>query len=337
MERKEQSDVKSVAYQNKDISSKFMAEKFRDTFFKVYGLDIPDIVRVEPTELPAIEVNDMSMDNLFYLKDGSYAIVDYESEYSEENKVKYLGYVARVLKRVYNQTKSIPRLRVVIIYTADVVKGSTNSTLDMGDEQLILTEAFLSEMDAAKIIKHTEEKLSSGIGFTDEEKLQLMLCPLSIKGKLGKMDAVRKAIELAKQIQDASVQTQVLSGLVAFCDKVLSQEDVEEIREIIKMTKFDRLIYEEKMEAVNAKAKEVTEEVTEKVTEEVTEKVSKEVAETIAANLLTNGLSVDFVSKNTKLDITVVEKIAEGLKAANKVEENEKTEEPKELQEVLAV
>ena len=34
-----------VAYQNKDISSKYFVEEFKDTFFKVFGLDLPDIVR----------------------------------------------------------------------------------------------------------------------------------------------------------------------------------------------------------------------------------------------------------------------------------------------------
>ena len=81
-----------VAYQNKDISSKYFVEEFKDTFFKVFGLDLPDIVREEPTELLAIEVNDRAMDKLYYLDDGSYAIIDFESVYSEENKVKYLGY-----------------------------------------------------------------------------------------------------------------------------------------------------------------------------------------------------------------------------------------------------
>ena len=37
------------------------------------------------------------------LEDDSFAIVDYEREYSEKNKGKYLGYVARLAKRLYNE------------------------------------------------------------------------------------------------------------------------------------------------------------------------------------------------------------------------------------------
>ena len=83
-----------VAYQNKDITSKYFADEYKDTLFKAYGLELPRIVRMEPTELPVVEVNDMAVDNLFLLEDGSYAIVDYESEYNEENKIKYLGYMS---------------------------------------------------------------------------------------------------------------------------------------------------------------------------------------------------------------------------------------------------
>lgn len=44
-----------IAYQNKDIFSKFMGGRMRNKSFKAYGLDLPEIVRVEPTNLPTIQ------------------------------------------------------------------------------------------------------------------------------------------------------------------------------------------------------------------------------------------------------------------------------------------
>ena len=82
-----------IAYQNKDVASKVMAEEFEGKSFAVYGIDVPKIVKVEPTNLPAIEANELRMDNIFLLEDSTYAIVDYESEYRRENIFKYLGYV----------------------------------------------------------------------------------------------------------------------------------------------------------------------------------------------------------------------------------------------------
>ena len=56
------------------------------------------------------------------------------------------------------------------------------------------------------------------------------------------------------------------------------------------MTKFDKLIYDEKMEAIN------------------------ENSERIAKNFLNNGFSVEDVSINTGLDRNVVEELARNIK-----------------------
>ena len=223
-----------IAYQNKDISSKYFADEYKNTLFKVFGLDLPDIVSVEPTELPAVEVNDMAMDNRFLLADGSYAIIDYESDYSEEKKVKYLSYVARLFKRVYNQTKEIPRIRIIIIYTADVKEGSTKRTLDMGDERLILTEAFLSKLVADEIFEECESKIKNGIGLATEDKLRLMICPLSREGSSEKIAAIHRAIDIICLQEDISEMKKLLAGLWAFNDKMISRKDSEEIRLTIK-------------------------------------------------------------------------------------------------------
>ncbi len=239
-----------IAYQNKDIASKYFAEEYKDTLFKVYGLDLPDIVSIEPTELPAVEANDMFMDNLFLLADGSYAIIDYESKYTDENKVKYLGYVARLVKRLYNQNKKIPKIRVVIVYTADVSKGSTNNELDLYADKLMLTEVFLSELDATSILAECKEVIEKGSSLQPIQKLRLMLCPLSEIGKEAKRAALRAVIDLAKDLSDEEEQRQILAGMIAFSDKIISRDDAEEIRRLMSVTKVGQIIYEEQEEAV---------------------------------------------------------------------------------------
>ncbi len=295
MDNEENSNEKSVkvAYQNKDISSKIFAEDFKDTYFKVFGLELPSIVRAEPTELPAIEVNSNAMDNLYYLADDTYAVVDFESVYSEENKVKYLGYVARLFKRVYNQCRKIPKLRVVIVYTADVEEGTTNPKLDMGDEKLVLTEAFLSKFDSEKIIRECNCKIVKGLNLTDEERLKLMICPMAVKGKAGKIGAIHQAIDVMSNISDDNLRMKLLTGMLAFCDKVIADEDVERIRREIKMTKWERLLYNETLEAVN--------------------KATNDKTYTIATNMLSDGMSPDKVSNYTGLDIAVVEELSRNL------------------------
>ena len=69
---------KKIAYQNKDIASKILSEQFRGKSFSVYGIDLPEIEDIRPTNLPAVEADELRLDNLFLLADGSYVFVDYE-------------------------------------------------------------------------------------------------------------------------------------------------------------------------------------------------------------------------------------------------------------------
>ena len=63
------------------------------------------------------------------------------------------------------------------------------------------------------------------------------------------------------------------------------------------MTKFEQILYKEKMEAVN----------------EAVNRAVDENAENIAENLLRDGLDIEFVSRNTGLDLAVVEAIAQRI------------------------
>ena len=113
--KKQKTGKSDISWQNKDITSKVLAEAFKGKSFEVYGVKDSEIVEAGPTNLPAIEANELRMDNLFEFKNGSLGIVDYESTYDEENKVKYLSYVARIVRRIYNERKRFVPIRIIII------------------------------------------------------------------------------------------------------------------------------------------------------------------------------------------------------------------------------
>lgn len=62
----------------------------------------------------------MRMDNLFLLEDGTYAIVDYESDNWSEDRIKYVNYIGRVMERYYNENREVPVIRMIVFYTGDV-------------------------------------------------------------------------------------------------------------------------------------------------------------------------------------------------------------------------
>lgn len=96
----------------------------------------------------------------FLLEDGSYALLDYESSYRIRNKVKYAGYVLRLLRRLQNDGANIADLniRIIVLYTADVTRQQTKDTLNVGDLIICTTEAFLMEIQSEEVKARIRQK-----------------------------------------------------------------------------------------------------------------------------------------------------------------------------------
>lgn len=240
-----------IAYQNKDITAKYFGENLKEKSFSAYGLEIPKIRKVLPTNLPAVEANELRIDNLFLLEDGSLAIVDYESDYTESNKVKYLNYLTRTIKH-YIQEGLIPatseiHLRMIVIYTADILPGQTRPDFDAGCLKLHIEEAFLVSVPSEDLEHHLQDKIIKGLPLTEEEQMQFIILPLTYKGKGAKRDSIRRCFQLAKRIENETIQTFLLSGMLVFSDKIISSEESRDIKRWIMMTKVGQLFEEEKL------------------------------------------------------------------------------------------
>lgn len=242
----ENKDVE-IAYQNKDVTMKSFADRLKGKSLEVVGLKDVEIIDVLPTNLPAIEANELRLDNLFRLSSGEYAIVDYESEYSESNKVKYIGYIARVSRKLYNEYGEIKPIKFIVIYTADVRPGTTDPVISMGDVSIRITEAFLIGLDSDDIYDRLDAKIRKGEAFDVEDMMRLVLYPLTYEGSEAKQKAITEAINLAEGIKDEEMMLDALKGIFVFADKIITEDDAKRIRRhMMAMTKIERIIEEEK-------------------------------------------------------------------------------------------
>lgn len=234
-----------ITYHNKDVLSKILAENFKDKPLRVYGLDLPRIKQVLPTNLPAIHVNEMRLDNLFLLEDDSISIIDYESSVKWESRLKYLNYIVRILER-YKKDEIPKNLRMIVIYTADVEYAE--DTFSAGCLTLKLEQAYLSKIDSQRIHSRIQAKLKHDATLSDEELMELIILPLTFKGNEKKKQAAMDAVALAKQISDKEIQTFVLSGILTFADKIIDSDTAKHIMEVVRMTQVAKLFIEEGLE-----------------------------------------------------------------------------------------
>ena len=245
--RKRRRETTGITAQNKDVVSKWFGETMRNRSLSVYGIDVPKIVDVRPTNLPAIETNEKRMDNLFLLEDGSYALLDYESDYRVGNKVKYAGYVLRLLRRLQKEGIDITKLqiRVIVIYTADVTREQTRDTLNVGDVVIYTTEGFLCEISSEEVKRRIQHKIEHKEPLDDKDLMELIILPLTYKGKENQQKAAHEAVDLAKEIEDESVQEMALAEILSFSDKIIDQKLANEIRRCLSMTKVGAIIARE--------------------------------------------------------------------------------------------
>ena len=289
-----------VAYQNKDIVSKLFGESLKGKSLSVYGVRDPLITDIRATNLPAIEANELRLDNLFLMEDGAYAIIDYESEYSEENKNKYLGYIARVSRRLYDDFGYYSKLRMIVIYTADVKPGSTNPVLDLGAFRMQTEEAFLIGVDSKSVKRELTGKVDREEPLSDEDMMKLIIYPLTYKGRMAQQKAVTDAIDIAERIADETTHRTVLSGIYVFADKIITDKDAQRIIRRIDMTKIGRLLQEREDAAVNKAVAEA-------------EKKAKKEKQEIAIRFLKTGDPIDKVVDCTGLTLEEVTALAANI------------------------
>lgn len=277
-----------IAYQNKDITAKAMAETLKGRSLSAFGLPHLKIVDILPTNLPAIESNELRLDNLFVLDDGSVAIIDYESVFKKENFVKYLNYIARVIKRYVGnkQLDLLVSIKMIVIYTADVEWAE--ETYDLGGLRLVIEPAYLVKFDTSEVTRRLHEKISRKKRLSEEELMELMILPLTVKGKEEKQEYIVTAVNLAKQLEDGRQMIRVLAGILTFTDKIIDKNFREKIKEEMRMTQIAQMFIEEGRE---------------------------EAEEKIIKTMLRKNKTVEEIHQDTDISVEFIEKVKKSLES----------------------
>lgn len=248
--------MSDIAYQNKDIALKYFGDALKNKNLTVYGLPHIRIKDTRPTNLPAIEVNELRMDNLFILEDSSFALIDYESTFGIHDIVKYVNYIARILKRFVRQEdgrnsergrKRLPVIHLIIIFSADISDIDPN-ILDVGCMQLKIEPVYLLRMETEKVYSKIQYKVENRETLNDDEMLEMIVLPLTVKGKEERRALAEETVRLAQEIQDEEQRMQALAGILTFADKILDKEYAKRIKEVIGMNKVEKLFYDEGVE-----------------------------------------------------------------------------------------
>jgi hypothetical protein len=189
-----------------------------DKTLDVYGIHIPRIKRVLPTNLPVIWATELRIDNLFLLEDDSIAIFDYESVFKPENISKYVKYIIQVLDQYKIPWNGKP-IRMIVVYTGNVTHQQTR--FSVGSLTVQLETAYLNDLDTERIRKRLQEKIQAGEPLNDTDMMEFVIYPLAYPSKEKQNQAIQEAVTLVANIADTEMQRKILSGIIVFGDKVI--------------------------------------------------------------------------------------------------------------------
>lgn len=297
----------AIAYQNKDIASKLTAELLVGNHLGPFGLPEKKVVGLLPTNLPAVESNELRLDNLFKMEDGAVAILDYESEFSRENFVKYLNYVARIMRRYANQKSldQLKKLKILVIYTADV--SQAQEVYDLGGVVIQVEASYLIHQNTKEIYGRLKEKVSGGEELNVTERMELMILPLTIKGKKEKQEYIQKAIELAKKMEDRRQGAQVIAGILTFTDKILDPAYAKRVKGEIKMNLVSQMIFQDGFDSG------VEQGMNQGITMGITQGSAKKLIQQVCRKLQKKK-SPETISEELEEELEVIEKICKAAK-----------------------
>ncbi len=232
----------AIAYQNKDIVSKFFGDRMKGKSLSLFHLNSDlKVVDARPTNIPIVQARELKMDNLFELEDGSVAILDYESKYKTENFMKYGRYIMEVLDRYLREGKQ-PDIHMMILYTADV--EGVNTVLECTACRIQVEASYLVEVPSGEWMEDAKKHISEG-KVTDEVLMHLVILPLTYKGEEEKQKAIRQCVDLARQIPDKEQESFVMAGILTFTDKVVNEETKQYIKEVLGMTQVGKMLMDE--------------------------------------------------------------------------------------------
>jgi hypothetical protein len=247
-----------VAYQNKDIIFKILSRNYPHVSMGVYGLDLPPVKAVLPTDLPDIKADEKRSDGIFELEDGTLMIMEYESSPDVLQLVKYGHYAFRVAERHMQAGGRPSKIVIVVIYTGEV--GSAANTLDLGGVRIEVEQVFLNRFDGDAIVDDVKAKILRGEPISDEDVMKLVIAPLA-KTTAPRQELIERSVETAKGIEDERQQTFAIAGILVASDKFIDRDYSDNVRRWLNMTKVGQIILEEINEAVAAEAAKSAQEI----------------------------------------------------------------------------
>ena len=223
---------------HEDAVMKMGFDYFRDTILKSLGIDY-EFVNLGPTELIELTIHSLYMDFTFLTKEGFYIHIEFQTTDKGENDLRrFLAYDA-----VYSH-KTGKNVITYVIYSGGI--KSVKTELNMGLFTYRIQPIYLKDRNADEVFEKIRQKQEDGTELTEEDYASLSLTPL-MSGNMKIKEKIKEAVILSKKKRGLTAE-KTMAMLYTLADKFLDSKDLDEIKEVISMTRLGQMLLDEGME-----------------------------------------------------------------------------------------
>ena len=222
---------------HEDAIMKMGFDYFRDTILKSLGIDY-EFVNLGPTELIELTIHSLYMDFTFLTKEGFYIHIEFQTTDKGENDLRrFLAYDA-----VYSH-KTGKNVITYVIYSGGI--KSVKTELNMGLFTYRIQPIYLKDRNADEVFEKIRQKQEDGTELTEEDYASLSLTPL-MSGNMKIKEKIKEAVILSKKKRGLTAE-KTMAMLYTLADKFLDSKDLDEIKEVISMTRLGQMLLDEGM------------------------------------------------------------------------------------------
>ena len=223
---------------HEDAVMKMGFDYFRNTILKTLGIDY-QYEEIGPTELVELTIQSLYMDFTFLTTGGFYIHTEFQTTDKKEADLRrFHAYDA-----VYSN-KTGKKVITYVIYSGGIT--NVKSELDCGLYTYRVQPIYLKDKNADEVFRKLKQKQYNGEAFTEDDYAALSLTPL-MSGKMSRKDMFKEAISLAKPNIELSAE-KATAMLYTLADKFLDRAELDEIKEVIRMTRLGQMLMDEGME-----------------------------------------------------------------------------------------
>ena len=237
----EQAEGKSV-WHHEDLALKTAARYFGEELMPLLGIK-GKAEYIAPTEIVKLEARDMYQDFNYAMKEKCWVHLEFESdEITREDLKRFREYEAAV-SRTY---KTDVITYVICSSSVKKLRCELNTGINVYRVRIIR----LKGQDADLLLEAAEEKRKRGETLTKTELAPLLLTPL-MSGKLNLKERIIKSLKILQASQEgiSSLEMEKMQAvLYTFADKFLTGDELNNVKEVIVMTKLGQMIFNDGIE-----------------------------------------------------------------------------------------